>query len=316
MAAGLRQHGWEARTLAPWLPNLPFSLEAFLSIPRFALIALFSRADLALGIKPYPNCALALFILKAKGTRVCCDVDDLDWGWRKGLARWLAFAALRPAFSLLPLFSTHHPGIKRALQQQGLAQGDRILPLPQGVAPELFPKRPTPKNGPLLFVAHLNVACQLELLLEWLGPLLGKKGVPDLLVAGGGPLLRRWQSRHEGPHVHFSGPVSTGEAAVLMSRARVCLSAYAPGEGNEFRVPMKVLEYLAAGRAVLSNLIPGLEPLKRHLYACKPQGEDFRRVLLGLLKSGGDGREARGRALVLKSYSWKAAVASLLKSLP
>ena len=314
VAEGLRLNGYDCRLHQPFLGNLPFSIDAILSVPWFGLLALFSRADFALGIKPYPNCVLALWILKLKGCRVVCDIDDLDWGWRAGLASRLARLAQLPAFFLLDQFSTHHPGIPKRLAAEGLAAGASWLPLDQGVDLDLFRPGPKAREPYLLFTAHLNVACQLDVLMDLLFPLLAQDGCPRLVVAGGGPLLAEFRARHQGPKVSFSGAQTHSETAALTASARVCLAAYAPGPGNEFRVPMKVLEYLAAGRPVVSNLIAGLQPWKRYIYASDDSAESWRRMLKKALGKG-DGREKRGRAALLKTQSWKAVCSRFLTAL-
>jgi glycosyltransferase involved in cell wall biosynthesis len=299
----LRRRGWDARLLLPLFPNLPLSLEAFLAVPRFALAAAFSRAELAVAIKPYPNCWLALWILKLKGVKVVMDVDDWDGAWRGGLLGSLAALVQAPAFRLLPLFSTHHPGIRRKL-------GGGALSLGQGVDTSIFhPRRGKPAKV-LVFTAHLNVACQLDLLMDWVGPWL--KAHPDwsLLVAGGGPKLGEYRRRHASAQVRFSGPLSPEAVAEAVAGARICLSAYGEGGGNEFRVPMKAGEYLAMGKPLATNYISGLAPLKPYLYLSQPGPKAFGRLLDRLAAGKGDGREKRGTAL-----SWDAALGRFLKEL-
>lgn len=307
----LQRQGWDARLVLPLLPNLPFSLEAFASLPRFLFKAMAARPDLAIGIKPYPNAWAALALARLMGADTVMDVDDLDGSWRGGPAGLLARLAQAPAFLFLNRFSTHHEGIRAALKGKG-----EVLELDQGVDTAIFhPGKKTRAEKILLFTAHLNVACQLDLLIACTGPWLRQNPSWKLVVAGGGPLLRHFRKKHESPQVAFSGLLSPESVGDWIRRSRICLSAYGPQEGNLTRVPMKCGEYLACGKPVISNEIPGMKKLRRFVYLCRPDAESFGRELDRLSRGRGDGRERRGAAWVRRNLSWGLVARRFLKAL-
>ncbi len=55
------------------------------------------------------------------------------------------------------------------------------------------------------------------------------------------------------------------QAATVLAACDVAVSVYGPAVGNRYRVPMKVAESLALAKPVVSNLVPGLLPLKPYL---------------------------------------------------
>jgi glycosyltransferase involved in cell wall biosynthesis len=297
----------------PWLPNLPFALDSLFSLPQFFISALLHGPRLAVGIKPYPNCWLALWICRLKGAVAVQDVDDLDGAWRGGLSALLDRLAQAPAFLLLKQFSTHHPRIRAALAARRLD----CVELEQGVELEIFrpPKPAAKKEKLLLFTAHLNVACQLELLLGCLSPWLGRNPSWSLLVAGGGPKLRAWRRRFSSGQVRFSGALEPEAVAALAAKASICVAAYGPGPANAHRVPMKLGEYLAMGKPVVSNLVEGAGALKKFLYLAEPSPASFSRQLQRLAAGRGDGREKRGEAWVRRKLDSGAVAGRFLKRL-
>jgi len=317
LAEALQRQGWQVRLVVPRLRNQAYSLEALAALPRFLGAAIFHRYELAVGIKPYPHVWLGLWFARLRGAKAVLDIDDLDHAWRKGPAALLMRALQAPAFWLLKRFSTHHAGIRQHLAQEQGISAARIYDLPQGVDLHRFSPfsaaqglafRKEQKLGPgklLVFAAHLNVACQLERLLEKMGPLFHEKQPFTLVVAGGGPLYEKYKSAYaDWPRLRFTGPLEPSQAAQWMSAADLCLAYWDEGPANAHRVPMKVMEYLAVGRPVLCNLIPGLYGMERFLYLERRDAPEYVDLLRRLLKSRGDGREKKGQQWVRSHLSW------------
>ncbi len=135
------------------------------------------------------------------------DVDDADGAYRGGFLAGLTHAIQAPAFRLAHLASTHHPLLRQELaQRHGAGQGAGpsrrawiwgSLTRPPAARPR--PGLAPPRNGLsgrvlLGFTAHLNVACQLELLFEALWPWLRR-----------GTAGRRWWWLEGGPGWATSG---------------------------------------------------------------------------------------------------------------
>jgi glycosyltransferase involved in cell wall biosynthesis len=323
----LRRLGWDATLCAPAGPPKPYSSEMLLGAPRqWAAVLRAGRVDLAVGVKPYPNVWKALGWLRWRGAVTVCDVDDDDGGYRGGPLSLLTRVIQAPAFSAAEYLSTHHPLLKRRLAAR--VGGPRVLDLPQGVDLTVFDaarrrkgaaawRRRRGLRGPLLaFTAHLNVACQLDVLLRCLGPWLRSHPAATLLVAGDGPDRARFEALAApyGAQVRFLGVVTPEGAAQVLAAATLSVSAYGDNPGNRHRVPMKVAESLAMGLPVVSNLVPGLKPLKPYLFACAPQPAAFGRAVDQALRHG-RARARLGQAFVRTQLGWDRAAAGLLKQL-
>jgi glycosyltransferase involved in cell wall biosynthesis len=319
LASALERLGWEAVFTAPEGAPQPYSAEILSSAPSLMARG-FGRFDLAVGVKPYPNAWLALGLARLRGAVSVLDVDDDDGGYRGGALGLLTRLIQAPGFGVSPLLSTHHPLLREKL---AAAHGaDRVLDLPQGVDTKVFAarkkRRPRlaglEKASPLLaFTAHLNIACQLDVLLEALGPWLRAHAKAVLAIAGDGPDAERFRALAApfGPQVRFLGKVDPHGAAALLACADASLSAYGPGEGNRYRVPMKVAESLAVGVPVVTNLVPGLQALAPYLYESSLDPRDFGRALDRALRAR-DGRTLRGRRQVRTHLDWDRVASAFL----
>jgi glycosyltransferase involved in cell wall biosynthesis len=323
LAGALSRLGWEAELSAPSGGPLPYSAEIFAGAPRLALGSL-RRVDLAVGVKPYPNVWMGLALARLRGALVVVDVDDADGAYRGGLLAGLTHGLQAPAFGLAHLASTHHPGLRRTLVER--CGEERVLGLPQGVDLGLFDLAARRKDAAawrlraglqgrvlLGFTAHLNVACQLELLLEVAGPWLRRHPRATLVVAGGGPLLGHFRGLAAplGTQVRFEGPQTPLQAATVLAACDVAVSVYGPSAGNQFRVPMKVAESLALAKPVVSNLVPGLLPLRDYLHQADPSAASFGKALDRALAQG-PSRGRRGRDYVRRNLDWTRVAAAFL----
>jgi hypothetical protein len=323
LAGALQRLGWEASLAAPGGDPLPYSAEILAGAPGLALRSL-GRFDLAVGVKPYPDVWLGLALARLGGALTVVDVDDADGAYRGGPLAGLTHAIQAPAFAVAHLVSTHHPALRQGLVAR-CGEG-RVLTLAQGVDLGLFDakarreealawRRRAGLKGRILlgFTAHLNVACQLELLLTAAGPWLRRHANAALVVAGGGPLLGHFRrlAAPLGAQVRFEGPQTPLQAATVLAACDVAVSIYGPSAGNQFRVPMKVAEGLALARPVVSNLVPGLLPLRPYLFEAGPDAPSFGKALDRALSAGPD-RARRGRAYVLRHLGWEGAAARFL----
>jgi len=315
LADALTRLGWDARLAAPAGAPWPYSAEILASAPRLARQGM-GRFDLAVGVKPYPDVWLALGLARLRGALAVADVDDADGAYRGPWLGGLTHAMQAPAFRIAPLLSTHHPLLRRDLA--GRYGEARILDLPQGVDLGLFDAAARRADaaawrlrhglkGKLLlgFTAHLNVACQLELLLKACAPWLRRHARACLVVAGGGPLLAHFKAMAAplGAQARFEGPQTPLQAATVLAACDVSVSVYGPALGNQYRVPMKVAESLALAKPVVSNLVPGLLPLRPYLVEASPDPVRYGRALDQALKSGG-ARARLGRGYVRRHLDW------------
>lgn len=318
LCEALTRLGWDAQWVAPQGPPRPYSAELLLGAPRLMAAAL-GRFDLVLAVKPYPDAWLGLALARLRGARTVMDVDDDDGGYRGGALGALTRALQAPAALFAQAYSSHHPLLRASLAERHGAE--RVLALEQGVDLSIFKPRtgaPTRDGeGPrLAFTAHLNIACQLDVLLDALGPWLQAHPQARLQVAGGGPEAARFQRSAAplGAQVRFLGPCGPEDAAALLAQSHASLSAYGPGEGNRYRVPMKVAESLAVGTPVVSNLVPGLAALQPFIHLA-PLDPDGFGAALDLALEAEDGRSARGQAWVREHLDWTRVAARFLERL-
>jgi glycosyltransferase involved in cell wall biosynthesis len=313
--------GFDSKLVLPIFPSLPFSIEVFLSIPWFLWRTILRRPALAVGIKPYPNVWLALVAVEFLKGKSVVDVDDVDFSYRRGLVGFISKWSQRPAFWFLKKFSTHHLGIIHKLDALYGLKKKAWINLPQGVDTKIFyplkslgriielrQKYNLGSRKILLFSAHLNVACQLETLLEWIEPFLRKNSDWILLVAGGGPGLKKFKSvtlnKLKPSQFCFTGYLSPEDINVCVNAAHICVSAYSEDEGNLYRVPMKLGEYLAVGKPVVTNPVSGSSVLNDFLYLCTPGAKSFGNQLKNISDGKVDGREKKGCDFVRKQLEW------------
>lgn len=323
LARALRRLGWQVDLAAPPGDPLPYSAEMLHGSLICGLAGL-RHYDLAVGIKPYPDAWIGLAVARLRGALAVVDVDDDDGGYRGGALGLLTRCLQAPGYWVAPRVSTHHPLLKEKLVAR--VGSARVVDLPQGVDTEVFAGREALGLGPkpiadpaaarLAFTAHLNVACQLDVLLDALGPWLQARPQARLVVAGGGPDEQRFRRLAQplGEQVRFLGKVTPAEAARCLAEADVSVSAYGPSEGNRYRVPMKVAESLAMGTPVVSNLVPGLEALRPYLFACELEPSAFGAALDAALSDAAP-RTLQGQAFVREHLDWTKVAASFLGQL-
>jgi glycosyltransferase involved in cell wall biosynthesis len=326
--AALGRLGVQGSLAAPAGGPRALSSEFLLSIPR-CVAAAWAPVDFAVGVKPYPNVWLALALARLRGAVTVVDVDDADGGYRGGILGLLTRLLQWPAFKIAHYASTHHPLLRQGLIDR--VGEDRVLDLQQGVDLAIFDPQQYRRfvkswrkehgllDGPLLgFAAHLNVACQLDVLLGALGPWLKRHPAAVLLIAGGGPDQARFQQLAAplGDQVRFLGPLKPSAIAQALCACDVGLSAYGPSPGNQFRVPMKVAEYLALGLPVVTNMIPGLKPLKPYIQNAEIDPVSFARALNRALTAPARIKARKGQAYVWRRLSWDRVAQDLLTQLP
>jgi len=315
LARALRRLGWDALLVHPRGGPLPYNGEIFTALPRHVAAAC-GRFDLAVGVKPYPDAWAGLALARLLGATCVVDVDDDDGGYRGGLIGGLGGLIQAPAYALAHCASTHHPLLKERLVDR-LGPG-RVVDLAQGVDLDVFNaaalragRKAWRRNlgwsdsTVLAFTAHLNIACQLDLLLDVLGPWLRAHPKAVLAVAGSGPMEGRFRRLASplGGSVRFLGAVTPEGAAQCLAGSDCLVSAYGPSQGNRFRVPMKVAESLAMGLPVVSNLVPGLEELKAFMHVSPLEPAAYGKALDGALRHG-RARAERGRTWVRRRLDW------------
>lgn len=162
----------------------------------------------------------------------------------------------------------------RYLRRLGVPS-ERISVVPNAVEVDLFrPPVSLPPAVPplrLLYQGTLAPWQGLETLLEALALLKGR-GLIELHVVG--PAKSAWRARlrnlaralrvHHA--LHLSPPMERPDLVPVLQTAHVCLAPLADDPRNVVQgcCPIKLLEYMAAGRPILSTRIPPVEELLEH----------------------------------------------------
>lgn len=150
----------------------------------------------------------------------------------------------------------------------------RIAVVPNAVDVERFaPGPPPPEATPfrLVYVGTLAPWQGLAPLLEAVALLKGRRAV-DLHVVG--PVKGTWgrelamliRRLHVRAFVHLSGPMTQPDLPPVLRTAHACVAPLPADPRNELQgcCPLKILEYMAAGRPILSTRIAPVEELLEH----------------------------------------------------
>jgi len=313
LGKSLEKAGNEIVYIKPMKKTMHFMLDLFLSFfKNFKL--LFVKADIAIGIKPYPNATIPLLIKKLFGSKVVIDIDDLDYGYRKGLISLISKFIQKPFPKFFDVVTYHNNNLRKFIVNDLYVSNEKLYKLDQGVDFDLFdfekyrPKKYSKKKI-LVYAGHLNIASNLDDILEAFKIVLKKRDDIKLIVTGGGPMENYFKKIAKklklNDKVSFTGFIpQTQKIVEYISRADICLVYYKDNLPNRYRCSMKLREYLAMKKIVVCNKVGDLKEFKRFTYQSNNSVEDFAKKILEVLNNKTDERAEIGRNFVLKKYSW------------
>jgi teichuronic acid biosynthesis glycosyltransferase TuaH len=172
------------------------------------------------------------------------------------------------------------------------------------VLPEGFP---TPVAG---LSGHLSDRIDLTLL-----EAVAETGIGLLLV---GPRDPGWHPERVDSllakeNVHHAGAVPFDGLVPFLARFDVGLTPYADTAFNRASFPLKTLEYLAAGKPVVSSDLPASRRLREETAEIRLAGnaEAFARAVLDAVKQARDPAAVSARRAVAREHSWTARAATL-----
>lgn len=336
LADALRRQGRQVRYPLP-PPGLPLMLDLPLSFLTNLVTALTARFDLAVAIKPYPNTLIPLLLRKllTPSVRIVADIDDMDHGYRTGPLPRLLRLLQRPLPRLCDFVTCHTDTLAAWIPREYGVDPRRIRRLDQGVDTSLFHPLPEdqrltvrrkvlrrfglPDTTLLVHTAHLNVASDLDHILQAFRTVAEHQPEPVLLVAGGGPLLGTYRrmAGHLGlsHRVRFTGPLRPEEAADCIAAADACLVYYKNKPVNLYRASMKLREALAMARPVIANDVGDLKSFADVTYPAGTGPQAYAEGITRFLEHGPDGRERRGAERVRQRCDWNRIAAAFLADL-
>lgn len=117
------------------------------------------------------------------------------------------------------------------------------------------------------------------------------------------------------PNVHFLGGRPSTELARYPQHFDVCLMPYRMNDYSKYIFPLKLYEYLAGGRPVVSMPLPALAGLG-DLVSVATSVEEWERTIERLLEPGNDTPARSGlRQAEAKRHDWDVIVDEIARSL-
>lgn len=296
-------------------------LELALTLLPNCWLALTCRADLAAGFKPHPNVTLPLLICRLRGLPTWIDVDDLDHAYREGWVSKLVEIMQRPFPRLCTVVTYHNTRLKNYLVQQMRCAPDRLVRIPQGVNHAFFNEPVTPAELPgddpkhvAIYAAHLNVACDLEPVLQAWRTVVEKIPGTLLVVIGGGPMQSHFERLATelglAKSVHFTGEVPHADVRRYFALADVALLYMTRRLVNEYRCSLKLREYFAAGLKVVCNDFGELSEYAELTYQTTGGVEEFAALIVRVLNGFDDGRQETARRFAREQLDWPRIIAT------
>jgi len=114
-------------------------------------------------------------------------------------------------------------------------------------------------------------------------------------------------------NVHFLGRKSLGVLPNYIKAFDVCLSVFRANELSKTVNPLKVYEYLAAGKPVVSVDMPEVRHLNNVIYLSKSYDDFVSRVRVALAEN--NSRRIAERMKVAKDYSWEKLFSTLCQKI-
>jgi glycosyltransferase involved in cell wall biosynthesis len=209
-------------------------------------------------------------------------------------------------------------GLADALRAR-LGSRERLAIVPDGTrlsaadAERVVPPPPGHRKPVVAYAGHLYAWKGVDVLLDAIANLPDVEG----LIVGGHeaePDLERARARAAGlgirERVRFTGMVAPTEVADLLRGADVLVLPNPPSAiSTQFTSPLKLFEYMAAGRPIVASDLPAIrEVLEDNVTALLVPGGDAAAIAAAVRRLIDDpalgARLARWAALAVRDYSW------------
>lgn len=113
--------------------------------------------------------------------------------------------------------------------------------------------------------------------------------------------------------VIFTGGIKYSEVPKYISAMDVCLIPFKSNEISDGALPLKLFEYMACSKPVISTHIPGVKDAAGSKVLYANSSKDYTKHINTLFKNESKGKEMgdKGRTLVEKNYDWKRIIKKL-----
>jgi glycosyltransferase involved in cell wall biosynthesis len=152
---------------------------------------------------------------------------------------------------------------------------ERVHVVPNTVDPAAFaPPEPPPPDGAPLRLVYTGTLSPWQGLATLLEALALRRGAPPVELHVVGPMKGTWgrslRALARRLRVHhallLSGPMAHEDLAPVLRTAHACVAPLVADARNALQgcCPIKILEYMAAGRPILATRLPAVEELVEH----------------------------------------------------
>ncbi len=321
-ADSLRKTGAKVKLIKP-VRSKPFMLDFFIHIIKYKFIVFFTRYRTGIAIKPYPNTLLPLLIKKIFcKNKVIVDIDDIDFGYRRGIISFISRLIQKPFPGFCDMVTYHNPLLKKFIMEEYKVSKNKLSVLKQGVDLEvfdyridnkIFKKKFISKNklnkntGIIIYCAHLNIASDLDVILDNIDKVI-KKHDSIFIIAGGGPMLEYYKNYAKDlklDNIFFTGYLTSQQIVKYALLSDYSLVYYKDKKVNYYRSSMKMREQLALQRKVICNDIGELKMFKKYTYQSTGSIKNYIKLIDKCLSNRPkDKREIEGYKFIRKNYDW------------
>lgn len=214
-------------------------------------------------------------------------------------------------------------GISLALQDSYKIPKDKFSIIPNGVDADLFrPKKPELRES--LGLDGSFVMGYVGVLREWVDmePVIkaisGIDGVKLLVVGAEGRLEEnKCLVKEHGleDRVVFTGNVPYHKVPEYISSMDACLIPFKPNAVAQNSVPLKLFEYMACERPVISTRLKGVVECVDGRISYADNVEEYSRLIRQMLRGDFHGDLKDNREFVVRNYDWKSLATKLEKAM-
>ncbi len=309
----LKKAGAQAYFIEPPFKSMDFMIDFFLSFFYYFFKIFNKKYDLVIIVKPYPNTVIPCMLLKAKGTKIIIDIDDMDHGYRKSIISGFIKFLQKILIPVADMLTSHNKELIKLIIKNFPQYKEKIYYLKQCVDLTVF--KPYLRRNKLLqdkytgkkilfYMANMNIASYFEDILV----AISKIKLPYVLFAvGGGPLFSYYldivKKLNLKERVIFLGPCDLKTTAEYLSIADICLVYYRDLPVNKYRASMKLREYLALNKPVVANNVGEIKDFKDYIYMSGSTLSSFTFEIKKRIKYL-DKRQKKGYKFIYGNYNW------------
>jgi len=313
----LKKTGNDADYIGPPFKSMPFMLDFILSMFYYFFKVMNRKYEAVFIVKPYPNTVLPVLLLKSRGAKIIIDIDDMDYGYRKGALSGLIKNLQHRLTKAADYLTSHNDALIKLIKKEHPSYRNRIYKLNQCVDMEVFSGKTVNKNEVkrikkrcgnkkiLFYMANMNIASYLDDIIDACSYINNEDAV--LVITGGGPLLGHYRRKaakklKQGSFI-FTGHLNQKETVNYLASADLCLVYYKNVKVNKFRASMKLREYLAFNRPVIATKVGEIVDFKRAVYLCPASAGAFAGEISKRLNRL-DKRYKKGYKIIREKYDW------------